>query len=344
MCPAWKPHLRRSRDAVRALTEGVLDAVEQTRTSLAMVTGLETVSRRIDNVIDKIALIAVQITMLAVSGAVEAARAGESGSGFALVSGDIRGLAQEASASADQVKDTVRNILEQIASVRRSLDHIIESADAEAEKNRLAFAALDRVEEDLAALGAANTVILQNAAAVSDAVTQTASGARLIAAAAEEASAASRQAATAASEQARSAEDLAAAIEEIASLADALSSWRCSRRPRLTQTAAETSTPNRHSFLTFRVGETCYMRCRRRKCPRSSPCPPYRACRIAHALCSAWPICGGMSSPSPASATCWNCPRKAPWKRPGAKVVLHAPSCSRAHPRSPWRLTRSMPW
>ena len=183
--------LRRSRDAVRALTEGVLDAVGQTRASLAMVTGLETVSRRIDNVIDKIALIAVQITMLAVSGAVEAARAGESGSGFALVSGDIRGLAQEASASADQVKDTVRSILEQIASVRRSLEHIIESADAEAEKNRLAFAALDRVEEDLAALGAANTVILQNAAAVSDAVTQTASGARVIAAAAEEASVAS---------------------------------------------------------------------------------------------------------------------------------------------------------
>ena len=179
--------LRRSRDAVRALTEGVLDAVEQTRTSLTMVTGLETVSRRIDNVIDKIALIAVQTTMLAVSGAVEAARAGESGSGFALVSGDIRGLAQEASASADQVKDTVRSILDQIASVRRSLEHIIESADAEAEKNRLAFAALDRVEEDLAALGAANTVILQNAAAVSGAVAQTASGARVIAAAAEEA-------------------------------------------------------------------------------------------------------------------------------------------------------------
>ena len=216
--------LRRSRDAVRVLTTGVLGAIGQTRASLEMIIGIETVSRRIDKVIDKIALIAVQTTMLAVSGAVEAARAGETGSGFALVSGDIRGLAQEATENADQVKETVRNILEQIASVRRSLEHIIETVDAEAEKNRVVFGALDRIEEELGALGEANTAILQNAGAISSAVAQTASGARLIAAAAEEASGAARQAADAASEQARSAEDLAAAIEEIASLADALNS------------------------------------------------------------------------------------------------------------------------
>jgi methyl-accepting chemotaxis protein len=223
--------LRRSREAVRALTDGVLGAIGQTRASLEMIAGLEAVSRRIDKVIDKIALIAVQTTMLAVSGAVEAARAGDAGSGFALVSGDIRGLAHEATESADQVKDTVRNTLEQIASVRRSLEHIIETGDAEAEKNRVVFGALDRVEDDLGALGNANTAILRNAQAISGAVAQTAAGARQIAAAAEEASVAARQAASAANEQASSAEDLAAAIEEIASLADALNTEALSPAP-----------------------------------------------------------------------------------------------------------------
>ena len=75
----------------------------------------------------------------------EAARAGDAGRGFALVSGDIRSLAQEASASADQVKDTVRNIIDQIASVRRNLEHVTESAATEVEKNRLLFTALDKV-------------------------------------------------------------------------------------------------------------------------------------------------------------------------------------------------------
>ena len=56
------------------------------------------------------ALVAVQTTMLAVSGSVEAARAGDAGRGFALVSGDIRGLARETSDNVDRIKDTVRGI------------------------------------------------------------------------------------------------------------------------------------------------------------------------------------------------------------------------------------------
>jgi methyl-accepting chemotaxis protein len=137
--------LKQSRVAVLSLTSGVGVAMEQTKESLEKIAGLETVIRRIEKVVDKIALVAVQTTMLAVSGAVEAARAGEAGRGFALVSSDIRGLAHEATESADQVKDTVRNILEQIGSVRRNLQHITETSEAEGEKNRLVFVALDRI-------------------------------------------------------------------------------------------------------------------------------------------------------------------------------------------------------
>jgi methyl-accepting chemotaxis protein len=153
---------------------------------------------------------------------VDAARAGDAGRGFAVVSGDIRGLAHEATESADQVKDTVRNVLEQIALVRRNLESIVEAAEAETEKNQQVFGALDRVEGDLTALGEADNAIQRGARAIFDAVAQTAMGARQIAATAEEASAASRQAAIAAGERARGAEDLAAAIEEIALLAEEL--------------------------------------------------------------------------------------------------------------------------
>ena len=219
---AMRTALGQNRQAVTTLTAAVVSTVAQTRSSLEMIAGLEAVSRRIDKVVDRISLVAVQTTMLAVSGAVEAARAGEAGSGFAVVSGDIRGLAREATASADQVKDTIRGMIDQLALVRRNLEHIVESAAAEAEKSRRVDAALERVGADLSGLEEASLAILTGANTISQAIPASSAGARQIAAAAEESNLASRQAAIAASEQARSAEDLAAAIEEIASLADAL--------------------------------------------------------------------------------------------------------------------------
>jgi methyl-accepting chemotaxis protein len=203
--------LNAGRAAVTALTDGIIGGLALTEASLGQIENLEQAARRIDKIVDKIALVAVQTTMLAVSGAVEAARAGEAGRGFALVSGDIRALAQEAGESADQVKDTVRNIIEQIGSVRRNLEHLTESGAAEAEKNRQLFAALDRVEGDLTALASANLSIQRGAQSIDAAVAETLNGTKQIAEAAAEAGQAARQAAVASAEQARGAEDLAAA-------------------------------------------------------------------------------------------------------------------------------------
>jgi methyl-accepting chemotaxis protein len=214
--------LKESRASVEGLIDGVSQALTETRDTLGQISGLEMVGRRIDKIVDGIALVAVQTSMLAVSGAVEAARAGDAGRGFSVVSGDIRNLAREASDSADRVKDTVRSVSDQIGSVRRDLEQIIAAAEAEVETNRGLFRSLETIERNVTALGAGSAMILQGADTIMVAVSQAAAGARQIAAAAEEASAASRQAAQASSEQAQGAEDLAAAIEEIASLADEL--------------------------------------------------------------------------------------------------------------------------
>ena len=214
--------LKDSRAALERLVRSVGTTLAQTRDGVETIRRLEGVGRRIEKIVDGITLVAVQTSMLAVSGSVEAARAGASGRGFAVVSSDIRGLAREASESLERVKDTVRGILDQIASVRREMEQTIASAEIEAQNTAAVFTALERIEGDIATLGASNRVILQGSQASLAAATETGVGARQIAAAAEEAGAASRQAAAAASEQAQGAEDLAAAIEEIASLADEL--------------------------------------------------------------------------------------------------------------------------
>jgi methyl-accepting chemotaxis protein len=214
--------LAKSRGSVEQLTTGFSDALEKTHGSLTMIIQLEAVGRKIEKIVESIALVNIQTNMLAVSGAVEAARAGDAGRGFALVSNDIRSLAREASESIERVKDTVRGILDQIALLRRDLEQIIAAAEIEVDNNRAVIKILENANEDVGSLGSANRAILQGAEAILVASVETAAAARQIAAAAEEASAASRQAATASAEQAQGADDLAAAIEEIASLSDEL--------------------------------------------------------------------------------------------------------------------------
>jgi methyl-accepting chemotaxis protein len=215
-----KEALKDSRATIERLITGVGTALDAAKSSIATILRLEMLGRRIEKIVDAISLIVVQTSMLAVSGSVEAARAGSSGRGFAVVSNDIRNLAREASTSTENIKDTVRAILDQVASLRRDIEQVTAALEAEMQNNRGISGTLHKMDGDVAALGSAGTAILQGTDAILAAAVQGATGARQIAAAAEEASAAAHQAAAASTEQARTAEDLAAAIEEIASLAN----------------------------------------------------------------------------------------------------------------------------
>ena len=152
-----------SRASIERLVSGLSTSLDGTRSSLATITRLESVGRKIEKIVDAIALVVVQTSMLAVSGSVEAARAGSSGRGFAVVSSDIRNLAREASESVETVKETVRGIIDQIASVRRDIEQIIASAEIEVRNNQAVFEVLDRVKGEVGSVSAANTAILQGA-------------------------------------------------------------------------------------------------------------------------------------------------------------------------------------
>lgn len=219
---AVEQSLAESRAAVRRMTDGVASAFGDTRATTDLISGLEASTRRIEKLVDNIALVAAQTTMLAVSGSVEAARAGEQGRGFALVSGDIRSLARESGESAERVKDVVRSVQAQISTVRRDLDQIAAVTEGEVQKNRQIDQRLEVIEADVATVRDGAREIAAGAGAILDAARQVLTGTEQIAAAAEQTSGAAGQATVAAREQARGAEDLAAAIEEIAQLADAL--------------------------------------------------------------------------------------------------------------------------
>ena len=93
---ALAPRLAGGRASLAALQEAMAAGVAETRAVAGMAGALEGSGRRIERIVDRIALVAVQINMLAVSGSVEAARAGDAGRGFSVVSADIRALAARA--------------------------------------------------------------------------------------------------------------------------------------------------------------------------------------------------------------------------------------------------------
>jgi methyl-accepting chemotaxis protein len=205
---------------VSGLSSGIARSLETTRQSLGLMAGLETVSRSIDKIVDGIGMVSVQTNMLAVNGSIEAARAGDLGKGFAVVSKDIRNLARDSGENAGRIKDTVRTIQDQIATVRKELEQIIAAAEAENQRNASVLSNLGLVKTDMDELAAGNQQILSGAEAILSSLKEGARGVQQVAAAAEEAGSAAAQASAAAKQQARGAEDLAAAIEEIASLAE----------------------------------------------------------------------------------------------------------------------------
>jgi methyl-accepting chemotaxis protein len=211
--------LGESRSAIASLVVNVGSAAGENRAVLEAIEALELECATTAKLVDGLALVAVQTTMLATSGAVEAARAGEAGRGFAVVSGDIRTLARDAAANAETVQALVAAIGVQIGKVRREVEQTAAVAEIEVDRNRDIEARLAQVVGDAQALGNGADEIARGGEEILSASVQVLAGMNQIAAAAEQASTAATEAAVAAREQSHGAEALAATIEEIALLA-----------------------------------------------------------------------------------------------------------------------------
>lgn len=214
--------LAESDSAIRGLIAGVETTLERGRASAARLAALERLGRQIEKMVNAINTVSVQTTMLAISGAVEAARAGEAGQGFATVAADIRTLAREGDSHIEAIRDTVRDMQDQMLLVRRDLGALDTGVAADVLRNQAILPVLASIAAEIQSLHADNEEVNRGAGIILKSVSDCSRGMEDIATAAEEASRATSEAAAAGRQQAQGVEDLAAAAEEIASLADEL--------------------------------------------------------------------------------------------------------------------------
>ncbi|WP_306203751.1 methyl-accepting chemotaxis protein [Actinoplanes sp. RD1] len=110
--------------SANGLADFAREAVGNAERGLDTVTSLRNASDQIRHAVDLINQVASQTRLLALNATIEAARAGEMGKGFAVVAGEVKTLANETSASSEEIMGQVSTVQSAAADAVNVLDAV----------------------------------------------------------------------------------------------------------------------------------------------------------------------------------------------------------------------------
>lgn len=212
----------RGRDSAEQALER-MRAIENSAASLGnRVRVLEERSQQINQMATLITDLSAQTNLLALNASIEAARAGDSGKGFAVVALEVKRLAEESTHSAQQIRDFVHLIHEDIETTA------LTAADTEADV-ALGITAVNSTSTTFSEILESILQVSQDVLSVSANTTQVASTAQqaveaisAIADTANTIAGGSQQISAAAQEQLSSVQDVHSAAENLLQMADVL--------------------------------------------------------------------------------------------------------------------------
>ncbi|MGG1660587.1 methyl-accepting chemotaxis protein [Brevibacillus sp. NRS-1366] len=183
-------------------------------------------SQEIGQMISLITTIADQTNLLALNAAIEAARAGEQGRGFAVVADEVRKLAEQSSAAAEQVSNIVADIRRDTESAIHAMTHgstilgegmtLVQSTGTAFEQITGSTARLltrtEEVTEEMGQISQQMQTIISAIGHISQIAEQSAGNSQTVAAAAEEQNASMQEISAAATMLAKMAEEMNDAV------------------------------------------------------------------------------------------------------------------------------------
>ncbi|MEJ8546876.1 methyl-accepting chemotaxis protein [Brevibacillus borstelensis] len=179
-------------------------------------------SQEIGQMIALITDIAAQTNLLALNAAIEAARAGEQGRGFAVVADEVRKLAEQTAASADQVHRIVTDIQSDTTAVIAAMEngsHVLQEGmtyvrttgqafEQISQSTRVLFGQTDEVSSYMAEIGKQMETMIEAIQEISRISEQSSGNTQTVAAAAEEQNASMQEISAASAMLARMATEL----------------------------------------------------------------------------------------------------------------------------------------
>lgn len=186
---------------------------------------IESLNRRAEEIGDIVLLmagIAKQTNMLALNASIEAARAGEQGRGFAVVAGEVRKLAEGSGQSAEQIKDLIGEIQEEMKQASETMEEVkgkVTEGVAAVDLSGQSFGKISKSVVDAAEAVQSAADAMKEVAEEAGAVEQAIERIRHLS---EETAGNTQTISAAAEEQLASVEDIAASSADLSKLAEEL--------------------------------------------------------------------------------------------------------------------------